>query len=66
MNLTDALVLAVVAALLALAVRSILRSRRAGACSGCGSASTCSAHATVSPCPAAADMLDRVEKNLGK
>ena len=57
MNLTDALVLAVVAALLALAVRSILRSRRAGACSGCGSASTC---------PAAADMLDRVEKNLGK
>ena len=65
MNPTDLLVIAVVAALLVLAVRSIVRSNKGG-CSDCGSAGTCSAHATGGPCPAARDMLRNAEKSLNR
>ena len=61
----DIVILALVAALLALAVRSLARSGKGG-CSGCGSASSCSAHNTGAPCPAASDMLRRAEGALGK
>ena len=61
----DLLVLAAVAALFALAVRAIVRSRKDG-CSGCGSADACSAHVTGGPCPAAQRMLKDVEKNLDR
>lgn len=61
----DIAILVLVAGLLALAVRSLVRSGRGG-CSGCGSASSCSAHATGAPCPAASDMLRRAEGALGK
>lgn len=64
-NPTDFLVIAVVAALLALAIRSIVRSNKRG-CSGCASGSTCSAHLTGGPCPAAKDMLQNAEKALRK
>ena len=63
MSATDFLVIAVIAALLALAVRSIVRSRADG-CSGCGSRGSCSAHATGAPCPAAKDMLRHMEDHL--
>ena len=63
MNPVDLLVITVVAVLLALAVRAIVRSG-AGGCSDCGSRSSCSAHATGGPCPAAQRMLKDVEKNL--
>ncbi len=63
MNPVDLLVIAVVAVLLALAVRRIVRSGADG-CSDCGSKSSCSAHATGGPCPAAQRMLRDVEKNL--
>ena len=63
MNPADFLVIALVAALLALAVRSLVRSGADG-CSGCGSRGSCSAHATGGPCPAAQRMLKDVEKNL--
>ena len=63
-NPTDFLVIALVAVLLALAVRSIVRSG-GGECSSCGSRGTCSAHQTGGPCPAAQDMLRNAEKRLG-
>lgn len=65
MSAVDLLVLAVVAALLALAIRSVVRSRKNG-CSSCGSREGCSAHATGAPCPAARDMLRNVGKSLDK
>lgn len=65
MNVTDLLVIAVIAALLALAIRSIVRSRANG-CSDCGSRGSCSAHVTGAPCPAAQDMLRHVEDSLNK
>ncbi|MCR8908539.1 MULTISPECIES: FeoB-associated Cys-rich membrane protein [Atopobiaceae] len=64
MGLTDVIVIAVVAVLLALAVRSVVRGK-AGECSSCGSRGSCSAHETGAPCPAARDMLRNVEKSLG-
>ena len=63
MGPTDVIVLIVVAALLVLAVRSVLRSSKSG-CSGCGSASSCTAHASGAPCPAARDMLAHASKRL--
>lgn len=65
MSTTDFLVIAVIAALLVLAVRSIVRSRADG-CSDCGSRGSCSAHVTGAPCPAAKDMLSHVEDRLNK
>ena len=62
MGLADVVIIAAIAVLLALAVRSIRRS--GGECSSCGSRG--SAHAAGGPCPAARDMLRNVEKNLGK
>ena len=64
MVLVDFVIIAAIAVLLALALRSIRRS--GGECSSCGSRGSCSAHATGAPCPAAQDMLRNVEKNLGK
>lgn len=64
MGLVDVVIIAAIAVLLALALRSIRRS--GGECSGCGSRGSCSVHATGAPCPAAQDMLRNVEKNLGK
>ena len=64
MNPVDLLVIAAIVALLVLAVRSIVRSGADG-CSSCGSKSSCSAHATGGPCPAADRMLKDIEKNLG-
>ena len=65
MGLMDLLVIALVAVLFALAVRSVARSG-AGGCSDCGSKDSCSAHAAGGPCPAARRMLEDVEKNLEK
>ena len=65
MGPADFVVLVIVAALLSLSVRSALRSRKRG-CSGCGSASGCSAHLTGGACPAAGDMLRRAEERLGR
>lgn len=65
MGPVDLLVIATVAVLLALAVRSIRRSGADG-CSGCGSKDGCAAHVTGGPCPAAQRMLKDVEKNLDR
>ena len=64
MGLVDVVIIAAIAVLLALALRSIRRS--GGECSSCWSRGSCSAHAAGAPCPAAQDMLRNVEKNLGK
>lgn len=63
MSPADIVILLVIAALLVLCARNLRRS--GGACAGCGSASSCSAHATGAPCPAASDMLRRAESALG-
>ena len=63
MSVTDILVIAAVAVLLILAVRSIVRSG-GGECSSCGSRGSCSAHETGGPCPAAQDMLRNARKRL--
>ena len=63
MSVTDIVVIAVVAVLLALAVRSVVRSG-GGECSSCGSRGTCSAHQSGGPCPAAQDMLRNARKRL--
>lgn len=60
MGLTDVIVIAVIAVLLFLAVRSVVRGK-ADACAGCGSKGTCSGR-----CSAADDMLRRAERALNK
>lgn len=63
MGPVDYLVLAVVAVLLVLAVRAVIRSRKDG-CAGCGSKEGCAAHVAGAPCPVAHDMLKNVERKL--
>lgn len=66
MGLSDVVIIAVIAVLLALAIRSIVRSGSGGACAGCGSQGTCAAHAAGGTCKAADDMLARAERALSK
>ena len=60
MGLKDVIVIAVIAVLLFLAVRSVALGK-ADACAGCGSKGTCSGH-----CAATDDMLRRAERALNK
>lgn len=66
MNVSTIVVLAVVAALVVLAVRSLVKKRKAGGCAGCSEASCCSAHkGPGEACPAARRALADVEARLG-
>ena len=55
-SLTDAAVLAVVAALVAVAIRSVLRSR--GSCGSCPSSGSCAAAHGGAGCPAASATIE--------
>ena len=63
MNAPTVVVLLVVAALFALAVRSIVKKRRGGGCAGC-SEDSCG-HAAGDACPSALRALADVEARLG-
>ncbi|OUO34238.1 hypothetical protein [Olsenella sp. An290] len=65
MGPVDIGILALVAVLVALCVRHLVRSGRDG-CSSCGSREGCSARAAGGTCSAAEDMLRRAERALGE
>lgn len=65
MSAVDLLVLAVVAALLALAIRSVVRSRKNG-CSSCGSREAARRTSRAQPSPGGARHTRNVEKSLDK
>ncbi len=64
MNASTVIVLLVIAALLALAIRSLVKGRRSGKCLGC-SEEGCSGAGTVDACPATVRALADVEAKLG-
>ncbi|HIY50880.1 MAG TPA: FeoB-associated Cys-rich membrane protein [Candidatus Olsenella avicola] len=64
MGPVDVVILVAVLALVALAIRSVVRS--GGDCSSCGSRGSCSAHASGGTCTAAQRMLRDAERALGK
>ncbi len=64
MNAPTVVVLLVIAALLALAIRSLVKGRRSGKCVGC-SEESCGGAGTVDACPATLRALADVEAKLG-
>ena len=64
MGVADIVIIAVVLVLVALAIRSAVRSGAEG-CSDCGSKGTCAAHAEGGSCTAAQRMLRDAERALG-
>lgn len=65
MGASDIVIIAVVLVLVALAIRSTVRSNASG-CSDCGSSGTCAAHASGGSCTAAQRMLRDAERALGE
>lgn len=64
MGAVDIAIVAVVLVLVALAIRSVVRSNANG-CSDCGSRGSCAAHAAGGTCTSAQRMLRDAERALG-
>ena len=63
MSPIDLVIVALVAVLMLLAIRSLRRSR--GECAGCGKSGGCSAHVTGhGECPAAASVVSDLERGI--